>query len=393
LEDGFMRLIKATEDFKLHGQSYKDFPLIVNSEMELEREVHQFLIYFCITRGRVESKNTWWRYCQDMYDYFGYLEGNGLDWRTGLATTQHSVIAAYRDWSVSLGLSSKTINGRLRTIIQFYEFALRKHWIESVPYDIETVIINKGKGFLAHTDRSGNQKNTANVMLKEKVAALQILTKQEVKTLMAHQCFISQHLIYRLAVQTGLRKEELLTFPESYIQDPSTKRGKAIVPVVISSKDMVVVNGQGGTKGNKERTIHIPNALYERLWQYKLHERNELLLKNGISEQKALFLNRFGQTYSIKGTILNSELKKIVGRNEISIHKLRHTYATFKLYGLRNNPDYRGDPLVYVQDRLGHSSILTTQIYLHYLEDLEGDLMTEYDQDIDQICLESEGLA
>lgn len=388
-----MRLIKATEDFKLHGHSYEDFPLIVNSEMELVWEVNQFLIYFCITRGRVESKNTWWRYGQDMYDFFGWLEGNNLDWRSSLATTQHSVIAAYRDWSVNQGLSSTTINGRLRIIIQFYEFALRNHWIESVPYDIETVIINKGKGFLAHTDRSGNQKNTANVMLKENVAALQILTKQEVKTLMAHQCFISQQLIYRLALQTGMRKEELMTFPESYIQDPKTKRGKAIVPVVLSSKDMAVISGQGGTKGNKERTIHIPISLYERLWQYKLHERYELLVKNEVSEQKALLLNRFGRPYSIKGSILNTKLKEIVGRKDISLHSLRHTYATFKLYGLKNNPDYRGNALVYVQDRLGHSSILTTQIYLHYLEDLEGDLMTEYDQDIDQICLEAEGLA
>lgn len=387
-----MRLIKATEDFKLHNHSYEGFPLIVNSEMELVEEVHQFLIYFCITRGRVESKNTWWRYGQDMYDYFGFLEGNGLDWRLSLATTQHSVIAAYRDWSVSLGLSSKTINGRLRTIIKFYEFAMRRHWIESVPYDIETVIINKGKGFLAHTDKSGNQKNTANVMLKEKATALQVLTKQEVKTLMSHPCFISQHLIYRMAVQTGMRKEELLTFPESYIQDPKTKRGKAIVPVVLDSKDMEVKSGQGGTKGNKQRTIHIPLALYERLWQYKLHERNVLLLKNETPVQRALFLNRFGKPYSIKGSILNTELKKIVGRKEMSLHSLRHTYATFKLYGLRSNPDYRGDPLVYVQDRLGHSSILTTQIYLHYLEDLEGDLMTEYDQDIDSICLEAESV-
>jgi integrase len=238
---------------------------------------------------------------------------------------------------------------------------------------------------MAHTDKSGSQKNTVNVMLKEKASSLRILTKQEVKTLMSHQCFISQHLIYRLAVQTGLRKQELLTFPESYIQDPRTKRGSAIVAVVLRSRDMQVINGQGGTKGNKERTIHIPMSLYERLWQYKLHERYGLLVKNEVSEQKALLLNRFGQPYSIKGTILNTELKNIVGRKEISLHKLRHTYATFKLYGLRNNPSYKGDPLVYVQDRLGHSSILTTQIYLHYLEDLEGDLMTEYDQDIDQI--------
>jgi len=225
-----MRIIRATEDFKLHGNSYEGFPLIINSEVELVREVHQFLIYFCITRGRVQSKNSWWRYGQDMYDYFGFLEGANLDWRSSLADTQHSVIAAYRDWSVGLGLSSKTINGRLRTLIKFYEFAVRKHWIESVPFDIEVVIVNKGKGFLAHTDKSGNVKASPDVLLTEKASQLQILTKQEVKRLLSHKAFISQHLIFRLAVQTGMRKEELLTFPESYIQDPSTRRGKAIVP-------------------------------------------------------------------------------------------------------------------------------------------------------------------
>ena len=385
-----MKVIKATEEFKLHGTSYEGFPLIVNSEMELAGEVHKFLIHYCITRGRVESKNSWWRYGQDLYDYFGFLEARELDWRSSLADTEHSVIAAYRDWSVSLGLSPNTINPRLRTVIKFYEFAVRKDWIESVPYDIETIIISKGKGFLAHTDKSGSVKRSPDVMLKEKTSSLQILTKQEVKTLLAHKTFISQHLIYRMAVQTGMRKKELLTFPSSYIQDPATKRGKAIVPVVLDSKDMAVKNGQGGTKGNKSRTIHIPIGLYERLWQYKLHERNEFLLKNESDDQVALILNRFGKPYSIKGSILNTELKAIVGRKVISLHKLRHTFATFKLYDLRKNPNYHGDALSYVQDRLGHSSILTTQIYLHYLEDLEGDLMAEFDQDIDQLCLNAE---
>ena len=92
-----MRLLKATEEFKLYNNSYKDFPLIVNSEMELVKEVHEFLIYYCITRGRVESKNSWWRYGQDMYDYFGYIEGSELNWRFSLANAQTSVIEMQQD--------------------------------------------------------------------------------------------------------------------------------------------------------------------------------------------------------------------------------------------------------------------------------------------------------
>ena len=200
---------------------------------------------------------------------------------------------------------------------------------------------------------------------------------------MAYKTFISQSLIYRMAIQAGLRKEELLTFPESYIEDPRTKRGSSTVRILLNPKDMM-------TKGSREREVDLPMALYERLWQYKIHERNQLLVENEAPARKELFLNRFGKAYSIKGSILNSELKKITGRKAISLHVLRHTYATFKLYGLRSNPNYRGEPLVYIQDRLGHSSIETTKIYLHYIESLEGDFMTEYDQDIDKICLEAE---
>jgi integrase len=317
-----------------------------------------------------------------MYDYFGFLESRELDWRSSLADSNHSVIAAYRDWSVDQGLATSTINGRLRTIIKFYLYARRQHWIEKVPYDIETIIINNSKGFFAHTNRLGNKKNSPNVMLKEKVKCLDILTKEEVKQLIKHKTFISQHLIYRMALQTGMRKEELLTITENCIQHPYSKRGSSVVRIRLDPNEMK-------TKGSKERDIDIPLALYERLWQYKIYERHQLMHNNNETDQQTLFLNRFGKAYSVKGSTLNNELKKITGRNEISLHKLRHTYATFMLYNLRSSPNYRGDPLVYIQDRLGHSSILTTQIYLHYIDSLEGDVMTQYDQDIDQICLES----
>ena len=381
-----MKLIKATKEFTLNGTSYEDFPLIVDSKMEIVSEALNFLIYECLTRGRVQSKKTWWRYGQDIYDYFGFLEARDLDWKEGLANSYHSVIAAYRDWSVEIGLSNSTVNGRLRTIIRFYHFAQRKGWINEVPFDIETIIISKSKGFLAHTDTSGNLKRTPNVMLKEQSPQLTILSKQEINTLLSHKSFISQHLIFRMALQTGLRKVELFSFPSKYIEDPINKRGRSIVSVVLDSRDMTVVDG-GGTKGKRERTIHIPIGLYERLWQYMNHDRSELLKNNGQEDSGALFLNRFGKPYSLTGSMLNNELKKITERKDISLHKLRHTYATHTLYALRKNQNYHGDALVYVQDRLGHSSIATTQKYLHYLEDLEGELMTEFNEEIDQISM------
>lgn len=381
-----MKLIKATKEFTLNGVPYEGFPLIVNSEMEIVGEALRFLIKQCITRGRVNSNRSWWRYGQDLYDYLGFLEANKLDWKQGLATSDHSIIAAYRDWSVGIGLSRSTINGRLRTIIRFYNFAFDKGWVNDVPFDIETIIINKSKGFLAHTDTSGNLSRSPNVMLKEQASKLIILSKQEINTLLTHQCFISQHLIYRMAVQTGLRKTELFSFPAKYITDPRTKNGGANVSVTLDWRDMSVVAG-GGTKGKKERIIHIPIGLYQRLWNYMIHDRNELLTNNGQEDSGALFLNRYGEPYSLEGEALNNKLKSITGRKEISLHKLRHTYATHTLYSLQKNPNYHGNPGAYVRNRLGHSSIATTERYLHYVEDLEGELLTEFNQEIDQISM------
>lgn len=41
------------------------------------------------------------------------------------------------------------------------------------------------------------------------------------------------------------------------------------------------------------------------------------------------------------------------------------------------------DPLLYLKQRLGHSSINSTLIYLHYLDQVEDELMTSYQEEID----------
>jgi len=41
-------------------------------------------------------------------------------------------------------------------------------------------------------------------------------------------------------------------------------------------------------------------------------------------------------------------------------------------------------PLIYVRDRLGHSSITTTEKYLHFLDDIEDDLRTSYQEEIEE---------
>ena len=64
---------------------------------------------------------------------------------------------------------------------------------------------------------------------------------------------------------------------------------------------------------------------------------------------------------------------------------VRHTYATHMLKGLLERKSSKFEPLMYLQARLGHSSITTTMKYLHLVNDLVDDLSIEYQQQIDAI--------
>lgn len=373
-----MRLVRATDEFVLNGTSYSGFPILLNSSMEVVWESFQFLIYYCISRGRVRSKNSWWKFGQDLYDYLGYLEAKELSWRAHVDNSAQAPLVAYRNWCLSQLQTPKTINGRLRTIIKFYQYAERQGWIKSLPYGIESIPVRRASHFFSHLDKSPKTGASPDVMLREHGTPLAILTEQQLAKLIHDSTQGSHNLIFRMALQTGLRKQEILTFPASYISEARLKTNNSVVRVRLNPTDML-------TKGSRSRDIDIPVNLFTDLLQYKAFERYQLIAKNGTPEPRELFVNANGNPYSIRGSILNKTIKKLVGRSDIGMHTLRHTFATFKLYDLRANPKYKGEPLVYVQDRLGHTSINTTRQYLHYVETLEGDLMHDYDNNIDRL--------
>jgi integrase len=287
-------------------------------------------------------------------------------------------LAAYRDWSLGeLGLKVSSINSRLRIIIRFYRFGLNKGWIDSLPYDIETIRVRQPKGFLAHTDASGGLKVSPNVMLKTQPTEIRVLSRQQVKVLLMRIENPTLLLITRLALATGMRKEELATFPVSYvIETAQHDLYKEFIRVKLDPKTMKI-------KGGKERSIDIPIRMMEDLRQYVIHRRSSLETLSG-EVQLPLFLNKQGQPWADGGRGLNNLYRRLSLPFKLTPHVLRHTYATHTLYGLRERQS-RFDPLLYVRDRLGHSSVSTTEKYLHLLSEVEDDLMTNYQQEIDAL--------
>lgn len=104
-------------------------------------------------------------------------------------------------------------------------------------------------------------------------------------------------------------------------------------------------------KGSKERIMCIANKCINRLIQDYLSQRN--------SDSDYLFVNKLGNNYSEQSirNMVNDYAKAAGVELHITPHMFRHTFATALL-----DEDVN---IRYIQQLLGHSSIVTTQIYTH----------------------------
>jgi integrase/recombinase XerD len=123
-------------------------------------------------------------------------------------------------------------------------------------------------------------------------------------------------------------------------------------------------------KGNKERLVPIGGVALKLLTIYVDQVRVHLTIKKG--HEDFIFLNRFGGRLSrISVFTLIKSLAIATGiHKNISPHTLRHSFATHLIEG--------GADLRAVQEMLGHSSITTTEIYMHLDRDYLKEVITSF---------------
>ena len=129
----------------------------------------------------------------------------------------------------------------------------------------------------------------------------------------------------------------------------------------LSRGDLDLVSQQAKVrgKGRKERIVPIGDHATLALRNYEA-KRDDLLRQIGQGgERSAYFLSRTGKRIGSRMVqkLISGFLKEIDEDAGLSVHSLRHTFATHLLDA--------GADLRAVQELLGHSSISTTQIYTH----------------------------
>ena len=129
----------------------------------------------------------------------------------------------------------------------------------------------------------------------------------------------------------------------------------------MNMRDLDLVSQQAKVrgKGRKERIVPIGDHAVLALRNYEA-KRDELVRTiGGASDRAALFLGRTGKRIGVRAVqrTVGVFLKQIDEDAGLSVHSLRHTFATHLLDA--------GADLRAVQELLGHASISTTQVYTH----------------------------
>jgi integrase/recombinase XerC len=131
----------------------------------------------------------------------------------------------------------------------------------------------------------------------------------------------------------------------------------------LSRQDLDMVSQQVKVrgKGRKERIVPIGDHAILAIRNYEV-KRDELLRgigRNRGGDRNAIFLGRTGKRIGVRAiqNVVTGLLKQIDEDAGLSVHSLRHTFATHLLDA--------GADLRAVQELLGHASISTTQIYTH----------------------------
>lgn len=256
-------------------------------------------------------------------------------------------ILKFKSWMRSKRYAENTISTYLDALLVFLRFNVGKSLVEINNDDLirfnneyilenkfsssfQNQVVNAVKLFFRTIENKILDISLIHRPRREKLLP-NVLSKEEMKSILEAPSNLKHKAMLSVIYSCGLRRSELLNLK---INEVDSKRKLLIIKQ---------------SKGKKDRIIPLSEKIIVLLREYyKLYK-----------PKVWLFEGQFGGMYSEKSlaNVLKQSLAKSNIKKPVSLHWLRHSYATHLLEA--------GTDLRYIQEILGHSSSKTTEIYTH----------------------------
>lgn len=285
--------------------------------MAFDRELKRYMQFVKVEKGLAENSTL--SYENDLHRYLTFLSREFKLNDLGGVTLQH--IEQFLSELADLELSPSTIARNISSIRSFHEFAVVENLASANPAELVDLPKKAGK-------------------LPEVLTADEVLSiiDQADRTINAG---IRDAAILETLYATGMRVSELT--------------GLELDNLFFEIGFIRVIG-----KGNKERLVPVGQHAQTSIEHYIEAARGQFLSKKDRSKSdNKLFINQRGGPLSRMSiwNIVNKYAKKAEIEKNVYPHIFRHSFATHLLEG--------GADLRAVQEMLGHSSIMTTEIYTH----------------------------
>ena len=262
------------------------------------------------------SLNTLQSYKRDLKQFEKYLETS----EEGYKDLTNEGIKDYIKYMQEEGKKPSTISRGLASIRSFYQYEAKNKIVEKDPTEgIQSPKI---------------EKRVPSVLTSNEVALL--LEQPKNVDLKGTR----DKAMLEFAYATGMRVTEIISLN---VEDINLETGYATC-----------------RNGKKERTVPIGEMSLKALKDYMLNARQTMIKDDN---EKALFVNVNGQRLTRQGfwKIIKYYKEQAHIDKDITPHVLRHSFAT---HLLQNGADLKS-----IQTMLGHSDILSTQIYMQFQDE------------------------
>lgn len=291
--------------------------------MEIREEMEQYL-EFCQYRKEL-SRNTVKAYRIDLEQFLRYVKED---------TLLRSKIEAYIT-ELHKKYKQKTVKRKIASIKAFYQYLEEEERMkESNPF------------------------TKIRVKFKEAESLPRIIPRNEIEKLLNCMYAIIDHSEKKSTIYRDLTIVEIFFATGARVYEISNLKRQDI------DLDNGIIRIFG--KGSKERCVQIGNHDILELMKAYYQMNQEVIEQCGF-----FFVNQQGKRFSEQS--IRRMLRKYSCQAGISVHitphMFRHSVATYLLE--------EGVDIMYIQKLLGHSSIKTTQIYLHIASKKQMEILRE----------------